>query len=175
MTSEKDYYIDFNAQKHGYHRYTAVFGNYEDGYSPQVTKMMNNLKVEPELDWFVVHYADLHGGHLSDETCHSFEQAIEMVKKKPKKSNVAYQWWKDVGRLYTKPTGRGAVWSNEQTKRFPHAGHLFVCGYKTNVEIDGRTLILMRNVNTGRGIINKKCSSDGHHEFDLEDENEALK
>ena len=139
--------------------------------------MIKNLKVEPELEWFVVQYADLCGGDLLNETCHSFEQAIEMVKNKPKKSNIAYQWWKDDGKLYTKPTGRGAVWSNEHTKRFPHAGHLFVCGHKTNVEIDGRTLILMRNVDTGGGpgYAVKLGPSDGHLEMDLEDENEALK
>lgn len=89
--------------------------------------------------------------------------------KKPKVSNTAYQWWKDHGRLYTKPTGRHAVWTNEHTKRFPHAGHLFVCGNKTNIEINGRTLILMKNVDTGGG------PSDGHIDYDIGDENIALK
>lgn len=76
MTSEKDYYVDFNAGEHGYHKYTAVFGNYEKGFSPQEMNLIKNLKVEPELEWFVVHYADFCGGDLSNESCHSFEQAI---------------------------------------------------------------------------------------------------
>ena len=120
--------------------------------------LIKNLKVEPELEWFVIHYADFCGGDLSNESCHSFEQAIEMVMKKPMVSNTAYQWWKDHGKLYTKPTGRHAVWTNEHTKRFPHAGHLFVCGNKTNFEINGRTLIIMKNVDTEGG--------DGHIDYD---------
>ena len=91
-----------------------------------------------------------------------------MVKKKPMKSNIAYQWWKDFNLLFTKPTGRQAVWTNEHTNNNPHAGHLFVCGKKTNIEINGRTLIIMKNVDTGGG------PSDGHIDHGIQDENTAL-
>ena len=168
MTSEKDYYIDFYAKEHGYHKYIGVFESYDKGFSSKDLELIKNLRVDKDLQWFVVHYADFCGGDESNESCESFDQAIEKVMKKPKKSNVAYQFWKDHGRLYTKPAGRGATWTNEHTNAHPHAGHLFVCGKKTNIEIDGRTLIRMDNVDTGGG------PSDGHIDYNVQDDKAAL-
>jgi hypothetical protein len=88
--------------------------------------------------------------------------------KKPKKSNIAYQFWKDHKRLYTKPAGRNATWTNEHTNNCPEAGHLFVCGRSLNYELNGRTLIRMDNVDTGGG------PSDGHINHDVKNDKAAL-
>ena len=51
-----------------------------------------------------------------------------MLFKKPKKSNIAYQWWKDHSKMYTKPTNRDAFWTNEHANNMPGNCHLFVWG-----------------------------------------------
>jgi len=85
-----------------------------------------------------------------------------LVMKKPKKSNIAYQFWKGHKKLYTKPTGKGAYWTNEHTNNNPEEGHLFVFGKSLNVELNGKTLIRMDNVDTGGG------PSDGHIDHNIQ-------
>jgi phage gp46-like protein len=78
--------------------------------------------------WYEINYGDFCGGDAKSEHCESYETAVKMVLLKPKKTNIAYQWWSDHKRLYTKPTNRGATWTNEHTNNHPEAGHLFVWG-----------------------------------------------
>jgi len=91
-----------------------------------------------------------------------------MVLNKPKKSKIAYQWWADHKRLFTKPTGRGATWTDEHTNKNPTAGHLFVWGQSLDFEVDGKTLIKLENVDTGGG------PSDGHIDYEVAEEEYAL-
>lgn len=91
-----------------------------------------------------------------------------MVINKPKKSKIAYQWWSEHKRLYTKPTNNGATWTDEHTNNNPTAGHLFVWGESTDFIVEGRTLIRMDNVDTGGG------PSDGHIDYEVSGEEHAL-
>lgn len=76
MKDKKDYFIDFIAGEHGYHKYTGVFDEYVQGFSAKNKELIKNLKVDKELKWFVVHYADFCGGDEKSESCDSFEQAV---------------------------------------------------------------------------------------------------
>jgi hypothetical protein len=78
--------------------------------------------------WYEINYADFCYGDTNSEPCDSYEQAVEMFLLKPKKTNIAYQWWKEHKRLYTKPVNRGAFWTDENTNNNPECGHLFVWG-----------------------------------------------
>jgi hypothetical protein len=51
-----------------------------------------------------------------------------MVLGKPKRSDVAYQYWREHKALFTKPVNRGATWTNEHTKNYPGSGNLFIWG-----------------------------------------------
>lgn len=86
--------------------------------------------------------------------------------KKPKKSNVAYQYWVDHRRLFTKPTGHGAIWTNEHALRHSGQCHLFVCGTNMNHELNGRTLVKLDNVETTGG--------DGPADNDISNQEAAL-
>ena len=72
--------------------------------------------------------------------------------KKPKASNVAYQYWKGFGRLFTKPCDRGACWTNEHTGNGSNGqGHLFVWAFDTGHRSGNRILINMKGVDIERG------------------------
>jgi hypothetical protein len=78
--------------------------------------------------WFCIHYADFCYGDASNESCHSYEEAAQKVLKKPKRSDIAYQYWREHKALFTKPVNRNATWTNEHTKSNPESGHLFIWG-----------------------------------------------
>jgi hypothetical protein len=88
--------------------------------------------------------------------------------KKPKRSDVAYQFWREHKTLYTKPVNSFATWTNEHTKSKPESGHLFIWGQSTSFENNGRTLVRMKNVDTGGG------PSDGHIDHGISDEDKAF-
>lgn len=90
MKGDKDYFVDFYAGEHGYHKYIAVFDEYSKGYTVEQTRLMKDSKADSQNEWFVLHYTDFCFGDASSESCESFDQAIKLVMKKPKKSNVAY-------------------------------------------------------------------------------------
>jgi len=92
-----------------------------------------------------------------------------MVLNKPKQSNIAYQWWADHKKLYTKPANRGATWTDQHTDTYPTAGHLFVWGQSLDLEVGGRTLIRLENVDTGGG------PSDGHIDHSVTNVEHAIK
>ena len=46
MEGEKDYFVDFYAGVHGYHKYTAVFDDYYKGHTAD--PLMRSLRVGPE-------------------------------------------------------------------------------------------------------------------------------
>ena len=92
-----------------------------------------------------------------------------MVMKKPKDSKIVYQFWKYNKKLYTKPTGQGALWTNENTNTYPNEGHLFVYGEPLNQDMSGRSLIKLEGVDASGG------ESDGHIDYDVENEEAALK
>jgi len=58
--------------------------------------------MDTEGNWFEINYADFCYGDENNESCNSYEEAIKLVISKPKKSNIAYQWWKGHRELYTK-------------------------------------------------------------------------
>jgi hypothetical protein len=62
--------------------------------------------------WYEINYADFCGGDAKNEPCKTYEDALKMVSEKPKKSFIAYQWWKDHKTLHNKPTNIGATWTS---------------------------------------------------------------
>ena len=105
-----------------------------------------------ELRLFCLHYADFCYGDASNESCSNFEQAKRIALAKPKASNVAYQYWKGHGRIYTKPCGRGAHWTNLHTGDGSNGqGHLFVWAYDTGHRSGNRILIHMKGVDAAGG------------------------
>lgn len=58
MKSEKEYFVDFYAGEHGYHKYIAVFDNYEKGFTSDQAKLAKEIKADPTNEWFVLHYTD---------------------------------------------------------------------------------------------------------------------
>ena len=68
------------------------------------------------LELFCLHYADFCYGDESHEPCESFEEAKEIMRKKPANSKIAYQYWVGHKALFTKPAGyEGSHWTNEHT------------------------------------------------------------
>jgi hypothetical protein len=43
-----------------------------------------------EASWFCIHYADFLSKDASFEPCESYEEAVQIILKKPKRSDIAY-------------------------------------------------------------------------------------
>lgn len=104
--------------------------------------------------WFCIHYSDFCYGDESSEGCDSFENALKIVQSKPKNSQIAYQWWIGHQRVFTKPAGRGATWTDQHTgngKGPSPQGNLFVWGTSMGIKVNGRTLFCMKDVSISGG------------------------
>ena len=88
---------------------------------------------------------------------------------KPKVSNVAYQYWVSHKKLFTKPTGKGATWTNEHTNNNPNDGNLFLYGKNTGVKHNGRTLFWVDGVDAANA-----GAADGRIDYNVTSYNEAL-
>lgn len=88
---------------------------------------------------------------------------------KPKVSNVAYQYWVGHKKLFTKPTGKGATWTNEHTNNNPNDGNLFLYGKNTGVKHNGRTLFWVDGVDAANA-----GAADGRIDYNVTSYNEAL-
>jgi len=70
--------------------------------------------------------------------------------------------------MYTKPTGKGANFTDEHAGNRPGMCHLFVWGQTQEFEIDGMTLVAIDNVITSGG------KSDGHIDENVTSEEQAI-
>ena len=65
--------------------------------------------------WFLIRYSDFAGGDLDlvdfAEKCNSYEQAVSLIDKSARKSEVAYQYWKPDELMWYRTTNKGSIWT----------------------------------------------------------------
>jgi hypothetical protein len=73
--SDNDYWVDFYAAEHGYHKYMAAKEEYKLGFTlEQYKKWKKNGSIPDKGNgWYEINYADFCGGDASSEHCDSYE------------------------------------------------------------------------------------------------------
>jgi hypothetical protein len=108
----------------------------------------------PKVDrwWLFEHNSDFCGGDTHGDACHSMEQCLELMAKKPHTLPdgrlMAYQYYAPSGKLYNKPIGHngGSQWRSGSM-------NLIMWGCSVGHVSNGKTLIRLNGVDV--------CGGDG--------------
>ena len=115
----------------------------------------------PKVDrwWLFEHNSDFCGGDTHGDACHSMEQCLELMAKKPHTlpdgRHMAYQYYAPAGKLYNKPIGHngGSQWRSGSM-------NLIMWGCSVGHVSNGKTLIRLNGVDVC-GVMER--SSTGQH------------